>query len=125
MLRNILVVAAAIVLSTGVPMTRSAALVTEQPAHTSKSGDRTTMYTVSQSKLVIDSKGPDYFLFCKRRFEIRPDTVIKDEMGTEITFEKVSISCSVKASFYKKPGGENTYVAVSIEVLGQPTPRPE
>jgi len=88
-------------------------------------GTTCTTYEVSQSKLVLDGKGEDYVLVCQRRFEVTSNTVIKDERGIDITLEGVLVPCEAMVTYYKKPRERNTYVAVSIEVKGKPTPQPE
>jgi len=75
--------------------------------------------------LVLDGKGEDYVLVCQRRFEVTSNTVIKDKLGMNITLEGLSIPCEAMVTYYKKPRERNTYVAVSIEVKGKPTPQPE
>jgi hypothetical protein len=86
---------------------------------------RATIYTTSQGKMVLDSKGENYVLVCQRRFEVTSNTVIKDEMETDITLEELSIPCEAMVSYYEKLGKRNTYVAVSIEVQSKPKPEPE
>ena len=80
---------------------------------------------VSQGTMVLDGKGDDYVLFCKRRYEVSTYTVIKNERGMLISLNELLVPCKAIVSYYKKPGVKNTYIAVSIEVQGRPTPQPE
>ncbi|MCK5186397.1 MAG: hypothetical protein KAR43_04630, partial [Deltaproteobacteria bacterium] len=75
--------------------------------------------------MVLDGKGDDYVLFCKRRYEVTTYTVIKNERGMLISLNALLVPCKAIVSYYKKPGVKNTYIAVSIEVQGRPTPQPE
>ena len=84
-----------------------------------------TTYTMSQGKLVLDSKGKEYVLVCQRRFEITSNTVIKNEFGMDSTFKDLSVPCEALVHYYKNPGEKNAYMAVSIEVQGRPMPQPE
>lgn len=84
-----------------------------------------TALGVSQDTMVLDGKGDDYVLFCKRRYEVATHTVIKNEWGTLISLNELSIPCEAMVSYYKKPEEKNTYVAVSIEIQGVPKPQPE
>ena len=79
-------------------------------------------YEISQDTIVLDGKGDGYVLFCKRKFKITRDTVIE---GSASTLEALTIPCEAKVTYYKKPGKRNTYVALAIEVLGTPAPRPQ
>lgn len=97
----------------------------EQSKNISSSGDEGITFPTIQSKLVLDVRGKDYVLVCQRRFEVTLNTVIKDEVGMDITLEKLSVPCEAMVTYYKKPGERNTYVAVYIQVLGKPTPKPE
>ena len=100
-------------------------LAAGQSRNISSDADEGTTYTMSQGKLVLDSKGKNYVLVCQRRFEVTPDTVVKNEFGMDITFEDLSVPCEAMVSYYRKPGEKNTYKAVSIEVQGRPSPQPE
>ena len=84
-----------------------------------------TALGVSQGTMVLDGKGDDYVLFCKRRYEVTTRTVIKSERGMLISLNELFVPCEARVSYYKKPGVKNTYIAVSIEVQGRPTPQPE
>ena len=84
-----------------------------------------TALGVSQGTMVLDGKGDDYVLFCKRRYEVATHTVIKNEWGMLISLDELSIPCEAMVSYYKKPEEKNTYVAVSIETQGVPKPQPE
>jgi len=84
-----------------------------------------TALGVSQDTMVLDGKGDDYVLFCKRRYEVTTYTVIKNERGMLISLNGLLVPCKAMVSYYKKPGVKNTYIAVSIEVRGRPTPQPE
>ncbi len=80
---------------------------------------------VSQDTMVLDGKGDDYVLFCKRRYEVVTHTVIKNEWGMLISLDELLVPCEAIVSYYKKPGVKNTYIAVSIEVQGKHAPQPE
>jgi len=113
---------AGIVMFTGITgsMLNGIAMETEQ--------DRAITYTthkVSQDKLILESKGKDHFLVCQRRFEITSSTVVKNKFGMDIAFEGLKVPCEAIVGYYKKPGVKNTYIAVSIEVQGEPAPQPE
>jgi len=84
-----------------------------------------TALGVSQDTMVLDGKGDDYVLFCKRRYEVTTYTVIKNEWRMLISLNELFVPCKAVVSYYKKPGVKNTYIAVSIEVQGRPTPQPE
>ena len=84
-----------------------------------------TALGVSQDTMVLDGKGDDYVLFCKRRYEVTTYTVIKNERGMLISLNALFVPCKAMVSYYKKPGVKNTYIVVSIEVQGRPTPQPE
>lgn len=87
--------------------------------------DEETTYTMSQDRLVLDSKEKEYVLVCQRRFEVTPNTVIKNEFGLGSTLEDLSVPCEALVTYYRKPGEKDTYRAVSIEVRGSPSPQPE
>jgi len=84
-----------------------------------------TALGVSQDTMVLDGKGDDYVLFCKRRYEVTTQTVIKNERGMLISLNELLVPCEAMVSYYKKPGVKNTYRAVSIDVQGKPAPQPE
>lgn len=100
-------------------------LASGQSRNISSDADKETTHTVSQGKLVLDSKGKDYVLVCQRRFGVTSNTIIKDEFGMDISLEELSVPCEAMVSYYKKPREKNTYRAVSIEVQGRPRPQPE
>jgi len=100
-------------------------LAAGQSRNISSDADEGTTYTMSRGKLVLDSKEKNYVLVCQRRFEITSSTVIKNEFGMESTFEDLSVPCEAMVNYYKKPRERNTYVSVSIEVQGRPSPQPE
>jgi hypothetical protein len=101
------------------------AIGAELSEDTSQHPNLNTSHTTTESTMVFDDKGSDHLLFCKRRFEITSDTVIKNEVGTEVTLDRISPPCKAKVSFYEKPGERNTFIAVSVEMLGKPRPQPE
>ena len=80
---------------------------------------------VSRDTMVLDGKEDDCVLFCKRRYEVTTNTVIKNEWGGFISLDELKVPCRAMVSYYKKPGVKNTYTAVSIEAQGEPEPRPE
>jgi len=84
-----------------------------------------TALGVSRDTMVLDGKGDDYVLFCKRRYEVTTQTVIKNERGMLISLNELLVPCEAMVSYYKKPGVKNTYRAVSIDVQGKPAPQPE
>ena len=90
-----------------------------------KSAVHGTGFEVITDRLVFDEKGDDHLLFCNRRFDITSYTLIKNERGAITSFEDVDVPCEAMVSYYKKPGKSNRYVAVSIEVKGEPLPLPE
>ena len=77
--------------------------------------------------LVLDEKGEDedYFLFCSRRLDVTANTVIKNEWGRVISYDRVPIPCEAMVSYYKKPKTQYRYVAVTIQVIGEPQPVPK
>jgi hypothetical protein len=99
----------------------------DKPKNTLSGSDKiaTVSYELSQDMLVLDDKGEDYVLFCKRRFAVTSTTSIMNEFGSIITLEELMIPCKAMVSYYKKPGERNEYIAVSIEVKGEPEPLPE
>ena len=77
--------------------------------------------------LVLDEKGEDedYFLFCARRLDVTSSTIIKNEWGRVISYDRVPIPCQALVSYYKKPKTQYRYVAVTIQVIGEPQPVPK
>lgn len=129
MLRKSLIAGVVLVMGMTGNILYSVAVGAEQSKSISKTSGEGTTYTttheVSQVKMVLDGKGKDYVLFCRRKFEVTSNTVIKGEMGMEISFKALSVPCEAMVSYYEKPSERNTYVAVSIEVQGKPKPQPE
>ena len=82
-------------------------------------------FEVMEDKLLLDEKGDDYVMFCKRRFDITSYTLIKNESGMIIPFEAIEVPCEAMVSYYKKPGKNRRYVVVSIEVQGEPQILPQ
>ena len=82
-------------------------------------------FEVMEDKLVLDGKGDDYLLYCKRRFDITSYTLIKNERGMIIHFEEIEVPCEAMVSYYKKPGKKNRYVVVSMEIIGKPQLNPQ
>jgi len=80
---------------------------------------------MNTDKLVLEEKGDDYVLYCQRRFDVTSRTIIKNEWGRLISLENFPIPCEAMVSYYRKPKESNRYVAVTIEVLGEPQPLPE
>lgn len=100
----------------------------ENSTHTFSGADAANIGTalgVSQDTMVLDGKGDDYVLFCKRRYEVTTHTVIKNEWGMLISLDELLVPCKAMVSYYKKPGVKNTYSAVSIDVQGKLAPQPE
>jgi hypothetical protein len=77
--------------------------------------------------LVLDEKGEDgdYFLFCSRRLDVTSSTIIKNEWGRVISYDRVPIPCQALVSYYKKPRTQYRFVAVTIQVMGEPQPVPK
>lgn len=75
--------------------------------------------------LVLDDIGDDYVKFCNRIYEINSHTTIRNERGTTIALENLTIPCEAMVSYYRKKGGHHRYVAVAIEVRGEAEPVPE
>ncbi len=128
MLKKCLIAGIVIAVGTTGGMFYSDDIRAERPTNTSPKSDETTILPtreVSQDKLVLESKGEDYVLVCQRRFEVTSGTVIKNKFGVDISFGELSVPCEAMVSYYKKPRVKNTYVAVSIEVQGEPEPQPE
>jgi len=98
---------------------------TRDKPSTGDKGTVATAYETNQMRMVLKDKGDTYFLFSKRRFEVTSETVVKDESGRVISFNALKVPCEAVVTYYKKPGKRNTYVAVSIEVEGDPKPMPE
>jgi len=82
-------------------------------------------YELIQDTIVLDGKGDDYVLFCRRKFEIKSFTVIRNQFGMGIALGDVPVPCEALVVYFKKPGEDHTYITVSIEVRGIPTPQPE
>ena len=102
------------------------AIGAERSKNISTAGEVTiTTYEVVQDKLVLEGKGEDYVSFCARRFEVTSSTVIKDELGMDISLKSLPIPCEAMVSYYRKPRERNTYIVISIEVQGKPNPEPE
>jgi hypothetical protein len=77
--------------------------------------------------MVLDEKGEDedYFLFCSRRLDVTSSTIIKNEWGRVISYDRVPIPCQAVVSYYKKPKTQYHFVAVTIQVMGEPQPVPK
>ncbi len=92
-----------------------------------KSGDTAhgIEFAVSKDKILLDAKGDDYVLFCKRRFDVTSYTLITSESGLIISLDDLEVPCEALVSYYKKPREKNRFVAVSIEVKGEIKPSPE
>ena len=75
--------------------------------------------------LVLDDSGDDYVMFCNRIYEVNSHTTIKNERGTTIALENLTIPCEAMVSYYRKKGEHHKYVAVTIEVWGEAEPVPE
>jgi hypothetical protein len=82
-------------------------------------------HEITQDTMVLDGKGDGYVLFCKRKFKVTENTVIEGQSGNTTALDSLKVPCEAKVTYYKKPGKRNTYVALAIEVLGPPTPRPQ
>ena len=82
-------------------------------------------FEVMEDKLVLDGKGDDYLLYCKRRFDITSYTLIKNERGMIIPFEEIAVPCEAMVRYYKKPGKKRRFVVVSMEIMGKPQLKPE
>ena len=82
-------------------------------------------FEMAQVKLILDEKEDDYLMFNMRRLDVTSYTLIKDESGRLITFDDLEVPCEAMVSLYKKPGERRRFVAVSIEVRGEPQPTPE
>jgi len=82
-------------------------------------------FEVMEDKLVLDEKGDDYVMFCKRRFDITSYTLIKNESGRIISFDDLDVPCEAMVSYYQKPGKKRRYVVIAIEVEGEPQTLPQ
>ena len=82
-------------------------------------------FGMTQLKLILDEKEDDYLLFNMRRLDVTSYTLIKNEEGRLISFDDLEVPCEAMVSLYKKPGDKRRFVAVSIEVKGEPKPKPE
>ena len=103
-------------------------MAAEHSTPTFSGGDEANVATalgISRDTMVLDGKGDNYVLFCKRRYEVTSHTVIENEWEMLISLDELLVPCEAVVSYYKKPGVKNTYVAVSINVQGKPTPQPD
>lgn len=82
-------------------------------------------FEMTQLKLILDEKEDDYLLFNMRRLDVTSYTLIKDEDGRLISFDDLEVPCEAMVNLYKKPGEKRRFVAVSIEVKGEPKLKPE
>ena len=82
-------------------------------------------FEVIKSKLIFDDKGDDYLLFCTRRLDVTTYTLIKNESGMMIPFEEIEVPCEAIVNYYQKPGEKRRFVALSIEIKGEPKPTPQ
>jgi hypothetical protein len=82
-------------------------------------------FEMNKIMLILDEKEDDYLMFNMRRLDVTSYTLIKDESGKLITFDDLEVPCEAMVSLYKKPGEKWWYVAVSIEVKGEPKPTPQ
>lgn len=99
----------------------SAAIGAEEPKNTFPG----ISFEVMEDELILDEKGDDYLMFCKRKLDITSYTIIKDERGWIIPFEDIEVPCEALVNYYKKPGKKRHYVVLSIEIKGEPQPTPE
>ena len=128
MLKKCLIAGMVIAVGTTGGMFYSDDIRAEQPTNASSKAEDATIFStheVSQDKLVLENKGGDYVMVCQRRFEVTSGTVIKNKFGMDISFGELSVPCEAMVSYYKKPRVKNTCVAVSIEIQGEPEPKPE
>jgi hypothetical protein len=82
-------------------------------------------FEMTKISLILDEKEDDYLMFNMRRLDVTSYTLIKDESGMLITFDDLEVPCEAMVSLYKKPGELRRFVAVSIEVKGEPQPTPQ
>ena len=82
-------------------------------------------FEVMKGTLIFDDKGDDYLLFCTRRLDVTSYTLIKNERGWIIPFEAIDVPCEAIVNYYQKPGEKKRYVALSIEIKGEPKPKPQ
>jgi len=82
-------------------------------------------FAVMKDRLVLDEKGDDYVMCCKRRFDITSYTLIKNERGMIISLDQLEVPSEAIVSYYEKPGKKRHYVVVSLEVKGEPQLTPE
>jgi len=75
--------------------------------------------------LALDGIGDNHVTFCNRIYEVNPLTTIRNERGTTIALESLTIPCEAMVSYYRKKGEHHRYVAVAIEVRGEAEPVPE
>ncbi len=128
MLRKSLMTRVVIVIGMIVSVLCGFAIGAENSTHAFSGADEANIGTalgVSRDTMVLDGKGDDYVLFCKRRYEVTTYTVIKNEWGMLISLDELLVPCEAIVSYYKKPGVKNTYIAVSIEVQGKHAPQQE
>jgi hypothetical protein len=124
MLRKFLIVASVVVGFTSSLVVDS---MGGKKSNTLSGGEKSTYsnHELFQDTIVLDGKGDDYVLFCRRKFEIKSFTVIRDQFGMGIALGDVPVPCEALVVYFKKPGEDHTYITVSIEVRGIPTPQPE
>ena len=67
---------------------------------------------VSRDTMVLDGKEDDCVLFCKRRYEVTKNTVIKNEWGRLISLYELMVPCNAVVSYYRKPRVKNTYLSL-------------
>ena len=82
-------------------------------------------FEMAKIKLILDEKEDDYLMFNMRRLDVTSYTLIKDESGMLITFDDLEVPCEALVSLYQKPGERRRFIAVSIEVKGEPKPKPQ
>ena len=128
MLRKRLMIRLIMVMGMTASMLCDFSIAAEHSTPAFSGGDETNIATVleiSRDTMVLDGKGDDYVLFCKRRYEITTYTIIKNEWEMLISLDDLEVPCKAVVSYYKKPGVKNTYIAVSIEAQGKPEPQPQ
>jgi hypothetical protein len=82
-------------------------------------------FEMTKIKLILDEKEDDYLMFNMRRLDVTSYTLIKDESGRLITFDDLEVPCEAMVRLYQKPGERRRFIAVSIEVQGEPKPTPQ
>ena len=128
MLRKSLMASLVVVIDMTVSMLCDFSIAAEHSTPKFSGADEANIYSglgVSRDTMVLDGKGDDYVLFCKKRYEVNTNTVIKNEWEMLISLDELLVPCKAVVSYYKKPGVKNTYVAVSIDVQGKPAPQPD